>query len=343
MGINVIYAEPFEDDWDSECDFPETISGEFSEDDILEICNEFGVSDIIEVNVILESLMRRTFMCEASNKKKDVLDRLAKEEINAVDGEDLEDPSPATLDDLTEPEDTEVPPEEIPTEEPSLADLDQPEGEDELALEDPTSNIPVAPIVSVDAPPQPTEIPSEKALSPEEKAEEPKTSFNWKREKHLRTLYNNFFKVFPKKGTSTKLDIKFNSIKADSLHPDSKYLQANVTATCESEKHDGKYYNQWIQLRRQRTTQKWTVDLPCEVRCNCKSFIYYMAYANMKNKSLAGQSTTKGRLDGYPINYNIPSNETNPNHTPALCKHLMSLTNQIFDMNSGGIREQNIV
>lgn len=312
------------------------IVGEFTPEDIAEICNEFGVTDIAEVNVILESAYRHSIMLEASKAKKNLPKEKNIPEIDVKDGEE-----PASLDDLTS-EDEEDPVE--PDVDTPVPPVNEPQPvEEPIVPEEAPKTEPLAPTSSIDAPPQPPEIPSQPELPPEEKKEEPKVAISWKKEKHLRTLFNNFFKVFPKRGTSTDLKIKFNSVKADALHPESKYLQANITSTCESEKEKGKYYSQWIQLRRQRQSQMWTVDLPCEVRCNCKSFIYYMAYSNMRNKSLAGQSTSKGKLDGYPINYNIPSDETNPNHIPALCKHLMGLTSQIFDLNTGKVRDQNIV
>lgn len=318
---------------------PQEISGYFSAMDIDEICKEFDVDSIDEVNTLLESSIRYSIMLEAKNNKIEKTNKNPSE-MDVTD----EDPQDApVLDDLTEPDPAEAPadvvepekPAEVPhpevsTEEPepSLADLDEP------------VETPKAP---TSAPPQPATIPSTKELPPSEKKEEPEVAVDWKKEKHLRTLYNNYFKVFPKNGSSKNIDVKFTTIKADALHPDSKYLQANVTSICESESAKGRYYNQWMQLRRQRITQNWSVDLPCEVRCNCKSFIYTMAYSNVKNKSLAGAVTRTGKLDGKIINYNIPSNKTNPNYIPALCKHLMALTNEIFDMNSGKVNKSNVV
>ena len=312
---------------------------EFTRKELKEVCEEFGVDSIEEVNALLESVYRRNIMLEATQ------------------GFDPEDPNQEapSLDDLTEPEeedDEEVPNKENNEEEtePSLDDLTEPTEEEEPTEkpeEEPVEAPKVEPVeqpIPKTPPPQAPTIPPSDNLPPEEKKEEPKVSIDWKKEKHLRTLYNNFFKVFPKKGTSTKLDIKFESVKANALHPDSKYLQASITSTCESEKTPGKYYNQWIQLRRQRNTQEWTVDLPCEVRCNCKAFIYYTSYANIRNKSLAGAVTRKGKLDGYPINYQLPSDVNNPNYIPALCKHLAGLTNEVFNVSGDGkVRKDLIV
>lgn len=316
------------------------ISGSFDQADILEICNSFEVDSIEEVHSLLESSFRYNIMLEAFDSKSkkqasddkkinelDLLDEESPEETQSLD--DLNEPevSPDTLDKMPEEE----PASTAPVKEPSLSDLEEPA---DVPEKQPTD------AVTTSAPPQPINIPSTDELPPEEKKEEPKVANSWKSEKHLRVLYNNFFKLFPKK---SNVNVKFTSVKADSLHPESKYLQANITSICESEKNKGKYYNQWMQLRRQRTTQKWSMDLPCEVRCNCKSFIYSLAYANMRNKSLAGLATKNGKLGGHRINYNIPSNETNPNYTPALCKHLMSLTTQIFDTNSGLVKKSNVV
>lgn len=319
----------FEDPSDHE------IEGSFSKEDLLEVCKEFGVDSIKEVNMLLESAYRRDLMLEASDKK---------------------DKNKPSLDDLNEPEDIQVEEpigvdvadeeeedEQLPTE-PSLGDLDEPEGEEE---EEPTTEEPTKeeiPTPSAPAPVSP-EIPSSTELPPEDKKAEPQVSYDWKKEKHLRTLYNNFFKVYPKRGSSTSVEVDFNSVKANALHPEGKYLQANITSMCTSEDPEkvGQYYSQWIQLRRQRNTQEWTVDLPCEVRCDCKTFIYKLAYANIRNKSFAGSVVTKGVKDGYPINYRIPSNETNPNYTPALCKHLMGLTNEIFDVAGDGKVRKDLV
>lgn len=310
----------------------EDITGEFTEEDLQEVCTEFGADSIEEVNVMLESICRRNIILEAEDKKNE-----DDEEDKLDDLSEPEKPELDIKDDVEEPQEGPQEPEEAP----SLDDLTEPS-------EDPTKPVkePVKPKEAPSPkviPPQPASIPSSKQLSPEEKKEEPQVAVDWKKEKHLRTLYNNFFKIFPKRGESTILNIHFNAVKANALHPESKYVQANVTSTCESENHAGKYYNQWIQLRRQRQTQQWSVDLPCEVRCNCKSFIYYMAYANMKNKSLAGAITRKGKLDGYPINYTLPSMETNPNMIPALCKHLVALTNQIFNVKGDGKVRKDVV
>lgn len=306
------------------------VSGNFNVKDIDDICGEFGVDSIDEVNSLLESSFRFNIMLEALNDKNKKINK-DEDKITNLDLIDDEPSAEPSLDDLNEPEPvsepTEVEP-ETPEVEPTLSDLNEPND--------------VKPYIEPKTapPPQPATIPSSKKEAPVDKNAEPEVAISWKKEKHLRTLYNNFFKLFPKE---KNLNVKFTAIKADALHPESKYLQANVTAICESEKQKGKYYNQWLQLRRQRTTQNWSVDLPCEVRCNCKSFIYVMAYSNMKNKSLAGAVTKSGKLDGHIINYNIPSNETNPNYIPALCKHLMALTKEIFNMNTGEVNKANVV
>lgn len=316
-------------------------ASQFTEEELVEVCEDFGADSIQEVNVILESIYRRNIILEAEDRKK-------KENP-------MEEPS---LDDLNEPEEDNAVlnvKDDEPEEEPSLDDLTEPPEGDEpkdIQVDQPedksTVEPPVEPTKPNIPPPQPPTIPSKKELDPVEKEEEPSTSIDWKREKHLRTLYNNFFKVFPSRGTSTKVAVKFTSVKADSLHPDNKYLQANITSICSSEdiddkNHINKYYGQWIQLRRQRNTQPWTVDLPCEVRCECKSFIYYLAYANIRNKSFAGTPVRKGSKDGKPINYTIPSNQNNPGYVPALCKHLLGLTNEIFNVNGDGKVKSNLV
>lgn len=320
----------------------ENLEGLFGPNELLTICEDFGVDSIDEVDSLLESVFRFNIMLEAKGGKDKIAAKDDKK-INELDVIDSEDPmDEPSLDDLTEPEpvaEKEPPVEPEVTPEPESEPEVEPEAP-EPSLDDLTEPEPTAPSTP---PPQPVEIPSSKKAPPSEKDQEPEVASTWKKEKHLRTLYNNFFRVYPNRGTKTDLNIKFTSVKADALHPESKYLQANVTSICESEKHKGKYYNQWMQLRRQRTTQQWSVDLPCEVRCNCQSFIYVMAYSNMKNKSLAGAVTRNGKLNGYKINYNIPSNETNPNYIPALCKHLMGLTNNIFDMNTGKVRKENII
>jgi len=317
---------------------PTNIDHTFSEEDLQEVCNDLGAETIEEVNALLESAFRRNIMLEATNRK------------NPNDDEE-------NLDDLNEP-DAEIPPEFNVTndeEKPSLDDLNEPEQPIEEPTEQPITaplNAPKVPSAPIEEPvpakqPKPIAptLPSSKNLPASEKKEEPQVNYDWKKEKHLRTLYNNFFKVFPSRGTSTKVAVTFNSIKANSLHPDLKYLQASITSMCTSEdptKHD--YYSQWIQLRRQRLTQEWSVDLPCEVRCDCKSFIYYLAFANMRNKSLAGAVTRRGTKDGYPINYTLPSDQTNPNYIPALCKHLVGLTNEIFNIKGDGkVKQNNIV
>jgi hypothetical protein len=316
---------------------------EFSEEELVEVCNDMGADSIQEVNAILESVYRRNIILEAESKK-----------LNNPE----EEPS---LNDLNEPEESEnnnilnVKDDEEEDKEPSLDDLTEPEVPEDTTTEPEDLEPPVEPEkvpselpIPKTPPPQPPTIPSEKTLDPEEKKEDPSTSMDWKKEKHLRTLYNNFFKVFPSRGTSTEVSVKYTSVKADALHPDNKYLQANITSICSSENIDNKnhldkYYGQWIQLRRQRNTQPWSVDLPCEVRCECKSFIYYLAYANIRNKSFAGTPVRKGKKDGKPINYTIPSNETNPGYVPALCKHLLGLTNQLFNVKGDGKVKSNLV
>jgi gamma-glutamylcyclotransferase (GGCT)/AIG2-like uncharacterized protein YtfP len=320
---------------------PKEVITELSEEDLLEVCNDFKVDNIDEVNALLESMYRRNIMLEATNKNNEKDDPEKEPSLDDLNEPEIEEP----ITKENEQEINAVPNDDI---KPSLNDLNEPEEQPSEEL--PTNNEPEKPIETPrkTAPPQPPTIPGNNKEAPQDKLDDPAISFDWKREKHLRTLYNNHFKIFPNRGPSTYVGVKFTSVKANDLYPNTKYLQANITSICTSEdvenkNHMTKYYGQWIQLRRQRQTQQWCIDMPCEVRCECKSFIYFLAYANMRNKSLAGTPVRKGKKDGYPINYTIPSNETNPGYIPALCKHLMGLTNELFDVKGNGRVKKDLI
>ena len=113
-------------------------------------------------------------------------------------------------------------------------------------------------------------------------------------------------------------------------------MQCDVTAYVQGTEE--KPYSTWIKLRRQRPTQNWSFDNPCEVRCSCKAFAYYMSFSNIKNKSLAGPPVRnkKYRDDNGKVrtlNFMLPSPKNNPASVPALCKHLALVAKELLDKN----------
>ena len=154
------------------------IEGVFSENDLKEICNDFGVSDIESVNVIFESMIRRNTLLEASNSKKNKESQKSSE-LDIKNDEDIKDP---IIQNNTDEPNKDVPTEDSPK--ATLSDLDEPEDTPEEALPEKdtthktittkSNTVKTKPTKVTKVPPQPPEIPSSNTLPPEEKIEEPR-------------------------------------------------------------------------------------------------------------------------------------------------------------------------
>ena len=299
----------------------------FSDDDVTELLESHNI----------ESLQTLNFLLEAAEKKADEEDATVPD-LNPTPEEDAENEK---MNASTAPEeptaDNQTP--EVPEETPAENQPKAPETTPEEPVETPTEEEPTPEIKPTEepskepeaqpAPPQtPPAIPPKKQLPVADKSPS-----EWLPNKKLSTLYNNFIDFF---GGQKALNSAGTVIglQAPGLSQDSKYLQCDITAFVQGT--EDKPYSTWIKLRRQRTTQNWSFNNPCEVRCSCKAFAYFLGYSNLKNKSLAGPPV-KGKKykddNGVmrTINFLLPPVQNNPAEVPAMCKHIALVTKRLLD------------
>ncbi|MFA5403855.1 MAG: hypothetical protein WC358_02860 [Ignavibacteria bacterium] len=273
-------------------------------------------------------------MLEAIDKKNKELDETVPD-LEPTPEEKLEtDKMKQGQEAVPEPTPAELPPEkpvepEAPVAEPEAPA--EPETPEEAPVKEPEPTTPTKEekpeVKPVAAPTNPPAIPPKAELPPTlERSDE------WLPSKKLSTLYNNFIDFFGEDSVNAAGTVV--GLEAPGLKQDSKYLQCDITADVQGSEEQP--YHTWIKIRRKRNTQNWSFNNPCEVRCNCKAFSYYVANANLRNKSLAG-SPTKGKVykdeNGIKrtLNFLLPAPENNPASVPALCKHLALVAKKLLD------------
>ena len=307
----------------------------YSNEDINELLESHNVKSLKKLNLILEAIEKKNN--EEEEKTPD---------LQPTPEEKVEEDKMALAQQKAEPEVTplETKPEEIPTEIPEEPIKEEPIKEEpiETPIEEPEApseelpeEVPAEKEAPVKEPVKPIAPPKDPpAIKPKETLPiEDKAPSNWLPSKKLSTLYNNYIDFF-------NGDKSLNSagtvigLEAPGLKQDSKYLQCDITAFVQGTEETP--YSVWIKLRRQRNTQNWSFNNPCEVRCSCKSFAYYVAFSNIKNKSLAG-TPVKGKtyIDDSgikrTINFTLPAPKNNPANIPALCKHLALVSKELLD------------
>jgi hypothetical protein len=296
----------------------------FNNEDVVELLESHGVSSLSALNNMLEAL----------DKKNKELDETVPD-LEPTPEEKLEtDKMKQGQEAVPEPTPAELPPEkpvepEAPVAEPEAPA--EPETPEEAPVKEPEPTTPTKEekpeVKPVAAPTNPPAIPPKAELPPTlERSDE------WLPSKKLSTLYNNFIDFFGEDSVNAAGTVV--GLEAPGLKQDSKYLQCDITADVQGSEEQP--YHTWIKIRRKRNTQNWSFNNPCEVRCNCKAFSYYVANANLRNKSLAG-SPTKGKVykdeNGIKrtLNFLLPAPENNPASVPALCKHLALVAKKLLD------------
>lgn len=297
----------------------------FSNEDVKELLESHNVSSLSKLNQLLEAI----------EKKNNELDETVP---------DLE-PTPeekAETEKMSASQEKEVPP--VEPEKPETPEVPEKPVEPEVEPEAPIEPVEpkTEPEIAPEKPATPEKKPVEKPVSPPTKppAIPPKTNLDpslekpdeWLPSKKLSTLYNNFIDFFGEESVDQAGTIV--GLEAPGLKQDSKYLQCDVTADVQGT--EDKPYRVWMKLRRKRNTQNWSFNNPCEVRCTCKAFAYYVANANLRNKSLAG-SPAKGKVyrddsgAKRTLNFLLPAPKNNPAAVPALCKHLALVSKRLLD------------
>jgi hypothetical protein len=296
----------------------------FNNEDVVELLESHGVSSLSALNNMLEAI----------DKKNKELDETVPD-LEPTPEEKLEtDKMKQGQEAVPEPTPAELPPEkpvepEAPVAEPEAPA--EPETPEEAPVKEPEPTTPTKEekpeVKPVAAPTNPPAIPPKAELPPTlERSDE------WLPSKKLSTLYNNFIDFFGEDSVNAAGTVV--GLEAPGLKQDSKYLQCDITADVQGSEEQP--YHTWIKIRRKRNTQNWSFNNPCEVRCNCKAFSYYVANANLRNKSLAG-SPTKGKVykdeNGIKrtLNFLLPAPENNPASVPALCKHLALVAKKLLD------------
>jgi len=297
----------------------------YSDEDVKELLESHNVNSLHKLNTILEAIEKKNADenvpdLEATPEEQTEEEKMAAQQNN---GE-----SPANVPDL-----------ETPAEEPVETPPEEPQGEPEAAPSETPEEVPEPEEAPTEKPPKETSKPVAPPKDPpaiEPKATLPavdKSPGEWLPNKKLSTLYNNFIDFFDgQKSLNSAGTIV--GLEAPGLKHESKYLQCDVTAFVQGTESDP--YSVWIKLRRQRNTQNWSFNNPCEVRCNCKAFAYYVANANLRNKSLAG-TPVKGKTyrdeNGVKrtLNFLLPAEQNNPAEVPALCKHLALVSKRLLD------------
>lgn len=302
----------------------------FNNEDVVELLESHKVSSMSKLNLILEAIEKKNKELDETvpdlqptpeeqaetekmmkNQKDSSVEPEAEPAPEELTSEKPTEPEiPAEPEVPAEPEAPEVPEEKAPVSEP------KPTVKEEKPVEKPVA-----------APTNPPAIPPKTELPPTlERSDE------WLPSKKLSTLYNNFIDFFGEESVNAAGTVV--GLAAPGLKQDSKYLQCDITADVQGSEE--KPYRTWIKLRRKRNTQNWSFNNPCEVRCNCKAFSYYVSNANLRNKSLAG-SPIRGKtyIDNNGIkrtlNFMLPSTKNNPASVPALCKHLALVSKKLLD------------
>lgn len=309
----------------------ESVGTVYTDEDVKEMLESSGCMSIEKFNSLLEAVSNVPDL-EPSEEDSEIENAMQSQSSSTqVDQKDSSDSLPEdpeeSLDDSLEPTDTT---EVEPPEEPTAPVSDEPEAPNEPSnnIDTPTEEPEVneEPLPEIDPP----------ALAPKKTLPKEKLKdVEWMPNKTLGTLFTNYKEFFGgEKGMNSAGRVV--GLKAPGLKQDSNYLQTDITAFIEGTEEDP--YSVWIKLRRKRPTQNWSLENPCEVRCSCKMFSYFVANANLRNKSLAGPpaKNKKYRDDSgkvRTINFTLPSKVNNPSHTPALCKHLATLTQKLIDNN----------
>lgn len=141
----------------------------------------------------------------------------------------------------------------------------------------------------------------------------------WKRKRHrytLAQLYINFpYEVF-KYDPIPPQPVKIQRIKIS----DNK-LVMTVWARVKSATKPNTYYSTIIQLYRKDPDIPWSWHNLCTVKCTCDAFHYFLAYPLY----------ITGTLWGKPRLWNkVPNKVRNRAKIPALCKHLVLVTNYLI-------------
>ena len=305
----------------------------FNDDDVKEILESHGVESLAKLNTLLEAI-------EQKNKDEDEesvpdLEPTPEEvketaKMNAPQQSNPQEPPQETPEEPA----PEVEPETQPAEEPPAESTPEPQVNEEPKPEPPAKPEKKAPEKPVAPKTNPPVIEPKAELTPELK-----DPSEWLPSKKLSTLYNNYIDFFGEDSLSDAGTVV--GLNAPGLSQESKYVQCDITADVQGK--EPKPYRTWIKLRRKRNTQNWSFNNPCEVRCSCKAFAYYVANANVRNKSLAG-TPTKGKVyrdetgTKRTINFLLPSPKNNPASVPALCKHLALVAKRLLD--NGMITEE---
>lgn len=306
----------------------------FNNEDVTELLESHKVKSLSNLNLILEAIEKKNNELdeevpdlEPTPDEQLQTDKMTNE-IHSDESKPEEEPvisqetpieqTPEEPEEPKEPESPEAPL-EVPTEEPNVEPTPIKKEEPEQPVSPPTN---------------PPAIPPKTELTPElEKTDE------WLPSKKLSTLYNNFIDFFGEDSVAEAGTVV--GLNAPGLKQDSKYLQCDVTADVQGSNENP--YRCWIKLRRKRNTQNWSFNNPCEVRCTCKAFAYYVANANLRNKSLAG-TPTRGKVykdengTKRTLNFLLPAPKNNPGAVPALCKHLALVSKKLLD--NGMITEE---
>lgn len=298
----------------------------FSDDDVKELLESHRVDSLAALNSLLEAIDQKN----ADEDEEAVPDleptpEEVKETEKMTNSQNAQEPPQEPTEAPTEePSPESSTPEEVPPVEPETPQTEEPVVPEEPQKEEkPKVEKPVAPRTN------PPAIPPKADLDQNQKAPS-----EWLPSKKLSTLYNNYIDFFGADSIDDAGTIV--GLNAPGLSQESKYVQCDITADVQGK--EAKPYRTWIKLRRRRNTQNWSFNNPCEVRCSCKAFAYYVANANVRNKSLAGVPA-KGKTyrdeNGIKrtINFLLPSPKNNPASVPALCKHLALVAKRLLDNN----------
>lgn len=296
----------------------------FNNEDVVELLESHKVPSISKLNLILEAIEKKNQeLDETVPDLEPTPEEQAETEKMKQGQEAVPEPTPAEL-----PPEKPVEP-EAPVAEPEAPA--EPETPEEAPVKEPEPTTPTKEekpeVKPVAAPTNPPAIPPKAELPPTlERSDE------WLPSKKLSTLYNNFIDFFGEDSVNAAGTVV--GLEAPGLKQDSKYLQCDITADVQGSEEQP--YHTWIKIRRKRNTQNWSFNNPCEVRCNCKAFSYYVSNANLRNKSLAG-SPIRGKtyIDNNGVkrtlNFMLPSTKNNPASVPALCKHLALVAKKLLD------------
>jgi hypothetical protein len=296
----------------------------FTNEDVIELLESHNVNSLDKLNSLLEAIQNKNEL-EDNTEEEDITPDLEA----TPEEEEVENKMAADQQGKSKPEATpETAPSETPLEEPTEEPI-EPAKEEPTPEAKPSQKTAKEPTKPLTPPKDPPAIEPKESLPPSVE----KNPIDWLPSKKLSTLYNNFIDFFDGEKSLRSAGTVIG-LEAPGLKQDSKYLQCDITAFVQGTESDP--YSTWIKLRRQRNTQKWSFNNPCEVRCNCKSFIYYVSNANVRNKSLAGTPITgKKYIDDKgitrTINFMLPAPKNNPAAIPALCKHLALVSKKLLD------------